>query len=153
VRKRPPLPGESIAFLPGGPFPPAERECSRASAEFAGVGFDLPAKVSAGALLPASDARPHVLCPLRLRKPQWNRGFDVAARCRRTRESLGARGFGAETAWLPDRLREMEWGGHAMSRHAAEVRSGCRRRDPGGAGDRVRTSPPHADPDGIRLSA
>lgn len=214
-------PGEAIAFLPVGPFSPAERDLFDASAAFAGIWFDLPVKVLPGAPLPETgwqrgrgdgtqyrtkwfldhllpdrmppdvvslfgltmadlypdeewnfvfgeaslrgrvgvwsfrrfggdgpeqtlrrglkvvvheighafglehcvewecamngsnslaetDAQPLFLCPVCLRKLQWNRGFDVAARYRRMREFLGARGFEAETRWLSDRLRAME---------------------------------------------
>ena len=58
--------------------------------------------------LPESDRRHIHLCPVCLKKLQWNRGFDVRKRCRGLLAFYKKRGLKPEAEWVEKRLKELE---------------------------------------------
>jgi archaemetzincin len=58
--------------------------------------------------LPESDRRHIHLCPVCLRKLQWNRGFDVKKRTRELLAFYRKHGLDPEAAWTGKRLHELE---------------------------------------------
>ncbi len=54
--------------------------------------------------LAESDRRPIHLCPVCLRKLQWNRGFDVLARYRALAAFYDRQGLADEAAWVRNRV-------------------------------------------------
>ncbi len=58
--------------------------------------------------LPESDRRPLHLCPVCLRKLQWNRGFDAAKRYGELLGFYGKHGLAPEAEWIEKRLKEVK---------------------------------------------
>jgi archaemetzincin len=58
--------------------------------------------------LAESDARPLHLCPVDLRKLQWNIGFDILERYRRLMRFYAQAGFDDEVQWIERRIRFIE---------------------------------------------
>jgi archaemetzincin len=58
--------------------------------------------------LAESDARPLHLCPIDLRKLQWNIGFDILERYRRLMRFYAEACFDAEVQWMERRIRFIE---------------------------------------------
>ncbi|MHC4547261.1 MAG: archaemetzincin [Planctomycetota bacterium] len=57
--------------------------------------------------LPESDRRPLRLCPVCLKKLQWNRAFDVLDRYEKLRAFFRRHGFAPEAAWTAGRLQRI----------------------------------------------
>jgi len=58
--------------------------------------------------LPESDRRHIHLCPVCLKKLQWNRGFDVKKRYRELLAFYRKHGLKPEAEWMAKRLKELE---------------------------------------------
>jgi archaemetzincin len=57
--------------------------------------------------LEESDRRPLRLCPICLKKLQWNRGFDIISRYERLKEFFESQNLQEEAAWVNLRLKSI----------------------------------------------